>query len=304
MKKICFPAINRVHKARQKLFIKELRKYFKVDIWQPKQIKETMANAAVFYATEFNNYLIKNKYDAILERGDRFEFLPSVMISVYRGLKVIHIEGGAESGIKVVDTKVRDAVSQLADIHLVTDEQAQKRMIFLGASPNKIFNVGSLDVSYANSIKPKRIINKDYILCLFHSIPGEDEKDIYEIVKKFKNKYKIIGIKSNSDYQESIRTEEYSSEDFISLLYFAKCVVGNSSCICKETSILGTPAVLIGERQGNRIIGRNVLKVPFDKYEIEKAIEYQLKHKRYKKDYIYYQRNSEKKICKILKKLI
>ena len=263
-----------------------------------------MAVSAIFYAIEFNNYLAGKSYDAVIIRADRYELLMISAVCAYRGIPIVHQEGGADSGVKVIDTKVRDAISQLADIHLVTDEQAEKRLIFLGASPKTVFNVGSFDVSYAKSINPKRMIKEDYILCLFHSIPGEDEKAFYKTIKEFEPQYKIIGIKSNSDYKESISTEEYSPEDFISLLYYAKCVLGNSSCICKETSILGTPSVLVGGRQGNRITGRNVLKVPFDEYEIKRAVEYQLAHKRYELDMIYYQPDMEIKTCEILKKMI
>ena len=50
-----------------------------------------MAVSAIFYTIEFNNYLNGNKYDAVIIRGDRYEMLGLAMISLYRGLPIVHI---------------------------------------------------------------------------------------------------------------------------------------------------------------------------------------------------------------------
>ena len=114
----------------------------------------------------------------------------------------------------------------------------------------------------------------------------------------------MIKIGSNKDYGREYGVEQFTPEDYICLMYFADCLVGNSSSICKESSILGTPAVLIGSRQENRLIGRNILKVPCEEYEIKNAIEYQLKHQRYKPDKVYYRNNTSRKICNQLQKIL
>ena len=41
MKNIIFPVTNRVHLARQKFLIQELKKYFNVDVWEAKEEKGT-----------------------------------------------------------------------------------------------------------------------------------------------------------------------------------------------------------------------------------------------------------------------
>ena len=99
-------------------------------------------------------------------------------------------------------------------------------------------------------------------------------------------------------------TEEYLPEDFISLLYYADCVVGNSSSICKELSVLGTPGCLVGSRQDGRLIGKNTIRVPYNRDEIIKIIRYQIGHGRYEIDTLYYVENSEEKICNIIKSVI
>lgn len=302
-KRIIFPSTNRAHSARQQLLLDELKKDFEVDIWQPTTKSRPLSVFSIFCAVEFNNYLAKhdNKFDGVLVRGDRMELLPITVLCAYKQIPIIHIEGGAESGA-VIDSKIRHSITQLSDIHFVTDEIARKKVLYLGANPDKVFNVGSLDVSYAKSIKPRQIIKGDYILLLHHSIPDEETVLVYDAIKNLG--YKIVGIKSNQDYEKSIMREEYSAEDFISLMNFAKCFVSNSSAACKEASILGVPTSLTGKRQDGRIVGRNVIRVPHDKFEIEKTTKYQIEHGRYEPDYIYFRENTEKLISNEIKNFL
>ena len=59
----------------------------------------------------------------------------------------------------------------------------------------------------------------------------------------------------------------------------------------------------IGNRQINREYGKNVLHTNYSENEILFAIKRQLKIKKYKKNYIYGNGNSAKKIIKILNKI-
>ena len=300
MKKIIFPCTARPHKARQKILLEELSKNFEVSVWEPSfKQGNNLATYSLMCGVEFNNFLAQKNFDFALIRADRLELLPISALCAYRQIPIVHIEGGADSGQRIIDSKVRHAITQLADIHLVTDEQAKRKVISLGANPDDVHNVGSLDVSFAKSIKPKRLMKEDYILFLHHAIPGEDTQLVFDAVKDLG--YKIVGVKSNQDYEKSLMHEEYSPEDFISLLYYAKCVVGNSSAACKEASILGTPVVLTGQRQNGRVAGHNVIRVPHDKKEIVQAVKYQTYHNRYKPDNVYYQKDTIDKIVKILK---
>lgn len=300
-KRIVFPATSRVHKARQKLLLKELRKHFVVDVFEPQTPhRQDLEAYAIFAAVEFRNFLAGKNYDAALIRADRYELLPIAGIAAYRGLKVFHIEGGADSG-PVIDTRVRNAITSLADVHLVTDDKARRAVQAQGAE--HVYNVGSLDVAFAHQVikaRPKPVVKGDYILLLHHAIPGENSKVVYDAVKDLG--LEVVGVKSNTDYGASLMTEEYSAEDFISLVYHAKCFVGNSSAITKEASILGTPCVLTGSRQDGRIAGWNALRCPHDMKQIKQAVKWQISHDKYRPDFVYYQPNTEKDIAKIVKR--
>lgn len=305
MKRIVFPCTNRVHLARQKSLLEALRKDFQVDIFTPSVSPEAGLEAySILIAVEFRNFLDGKDYDLGLIRADRFELLLLAGILAYRGVKIAHIEGGASSGAKVIDTRVRDALTSLSDLHFVTDENARQRVQKLRGE--NVFNVGSLDVSFAAKIaqtKPERIIDEPYVLFLHHALPGENIEFIRDAVASCG--LRLVGVKSNSDYQKSLMTEEYSPEDFISLMYHAEAFCGNSSALCKESSILGTPGVLIGSRQDGRIAGRNVIRVKHDdEEEIRAAISMQLAHGKYEPDPIYYRKDTEKEIVRILKELL
>lgn len=303
MKKILFPATSPIHIARNQLLLKELEKNFEVcvAVYTEKDMK--MDEIACDITPKFKQALDKIKPDAVLARGDRAEILPTVMLAFYQGIKIIHIEGGAVTGDGIFDSRVRHAITKLSDIHLVTDEEARRNVILMGENPDNVFNVGSFDVSYANQVKTHRLFDEDYVLVLHHAIPNEGSEIVFNAVKQATN-LKIVGARGNTDYKKSIINEEYSSEDFISLLKYAKCFVSNSSASCKEASILGVPVCLTGRRQNGRLVGHNVIRVPHNLEEIHNVTKYQIEHGSYPPDYIYYKPNSEQVACEILKKLI
>lgn len=296
-KNICFPATFRGHLARQKLLLDELHKSFKVDIFEPEKKRGNMSVSAILYAIEFNNFIDDKKYDAILIRGDRYEMLGIAMVSAYRGIPIVHLEGGDESG--AIDNKVRHAITQLADWHFCTNDQSLVRLIQMGIRPDKIWNYGSLDVEFAMSVQPKRVKDGSYILVAYHCIPGEDENEVSAAIVG----YNTVRIISNADYGRQYGEEIYSPEDYINLIRYASCCVGNSSSFLKEASILGTPVVNVGFRQTNRLKPMNVLDVTCKMQSIADAIRYQLA-KRYDPDPIYYKENTSQNIADKLKEIL
>ena len=256
-----------------------------------------MSVNSILYAIEFNNYLSGKDYDAVIIRGDRYEMLGLAMVSVYHGLKVVHIEGGDESG--VVDNKVRHAITHLSDLHFCTNRLSHKRLVNMGVPLDKIWNFGSLDVEFASKVKKKRIKKDKYIMVAYHPIDGEDENELSKAFLNFLN-YEIIKVGSNTDYGRGYGSEEFSPEDYINLMRGASVCVGNSSSLLKEASILGTPVVLVGDRQQNRLKPTNVISVPCEAKRIRSAIEFQIQNER-RVDHVYHQKGTSKNICRTIK---
>ena len=295
---ICFPATFRGHLARQKLLLDELRKDFAIDIFEPRMSKEDgMSAYSIACAVEFDNYLQDKQYDCILIRGDRYEMLPLTMVAAYKEFKIVHIEGGDLSG--AIDNKVRHAITQLSDYHFCTNEESHQRLIRNGVPTDRVWNFGSLDVEFAMSILKEKSTKSPYTFVAYHPIEGEDEEQMTEALKD----YNVVSVVSNSDYGRVYGEETYTPEEYINLMRNARCIVGNSSSLLKEASILGTPVVLVGDRQHKRLLPKNVLQVPCEKETIKRAIEFQ-SGRYFKPDTTYYQSNTSRKIATKLKEVL
>jgi len=106
--------------------------------------------------------------------------------------------------------------------------------------------------------------------------------------------------KNDKDFTYIINT---TPEQYALLLYNASCLVGNSSSFIREASQLGIPAVLLGDRQLKREVGKNVIFTNYKIKNILSKIEYQIRKKKYKPQNLYGNGKSGKYIVRVLEKL-
>lgn len=371
-RKICFPITSRIHYARQKHLLLLLSKSSKVELqlvvggsvllekYGEKFLPEmklagfninemlfnvieggthiTMAKTAGLTALEFSNSLHKLDSDIVMIRGDRFEQLAMAMTAAYLNKTIVHIEGGDVSG--TIDESVRHAITKLAHIHFVTNEDSYRRVVKMGENPRNVFNVGSLDAEFAslvdknlngqkslNSIGTGAFIdvNKPFLMVMQHPVTTE-KNNRHHLNLTFKAIRELdmptVWFWPNEDagtnemakairefrekYQDKIGHIRFVTdvlpEDFIALLRKTRCLVGNSSAGIKECSYLGTPVVNIGTRQNNRLRDLNVVDAGYNSMAIKKAIQKQIKHGFYPSSSIYYKPNTSKKIAEVLSK--
>ena len=368
---ICFPITSRVHYARQKNLLEKLAKNSRIDLqlvvggsvlldkygerFLP-AIKESglnisdtlfnvvdggshiaMAKTAGLTALEFANSLHKLNPDIVVIRGDRFEQLAIAMVAAYLNKTIAHIEGGDISG--TIDESVRHAITKLAHIHFVTNEDARKRVIAMGENPRSVFNVGSPDVEFAARVDTKhdgRVVNKTgmgpaidvtkpFLTVLYHPVTtAKNNRASAEQLLRAVDDLNLpaIWFWPNSDagtneiakairvYREQgkIRNNKIRfvtdllPEDFIGLLRKTSVLVGNSSAGIKEASYFGVPVVNIGTRQQGRLRGPNVVDAGHDKELIMKAIKGQLRHGAYPRSPIYYRPRTSDAIVSVLSK--
>lgn len=366
---VCFPITSRIHYARQKNLLEKLHKSPRIDLrlivggsvlldkygerFLP-VIKESgfnisdtlfnvvdggshiaMAKTAGLTALEFANSLHKLNPDIVLIRGDRFEQLAIAMVAAYLNKTVVHIEGGDVSG--TIDESVRHAITKLAHIHFVTNEDSRRRVIQMGENPRMVFNVGSPDVEFASLVDEKhdgRVINKagvgpdidvkkPFLMVMHHPVTTErhNNRNAEALLRAVDElNMPAVWFWPNSDagtneiakairvYREQKKLKnnkvrfitDLLPEDFIGLLRKASVLVGNSSAGIKEASYFGTPVVNIGTRQQGRLRGPNVVDVGCRKGVIIESIKSQLRHGPYESSRIYYQRGTSDKIVKIL----
>src|SRR5216117_1912659 len=109
-----------------------------------------MAKTACLTALEFTNGLHAQDPDIVVVCGDRFEQLAIAMAAAYLNKTIAHIEGGDLTGS--IDESVRHAITKLAHLHFVTNEDARRRVLAMGEDPKYVFNTGSLDVEVASQL--------------------------------------------------------------------------------------------------------------------------------------------------------
>jgi len=285
---------------------------------------------------EISNALEELKSDCVITFADRFETLATAISASYMNIYLIHIQGGEISGN--IDDKVRNAITMLANFHFPATNKSKKRLIKMGINPKKISFIGCPSIDLINNIKLNTNLisnnggtgepinwNEDFILVLQHPVTtsyGQGYSQMKVLLNSLKDfpHQKIVlwpNIDAGSnDVSKAIREfkenlnnhrfhffRNFSPEDFLRLLNGCVCAVGNSSSFLREGSFLGTPVVLIGDRQKNRERSNNVIEIKNDKRQIIKTIKFQIKKGKYPKSQIYGKGQVSKKIAYKIKSL-
>src|SRR3954453_21663558 len=180
-RKICFPITSRAYYGRSQLLMKKLQDHPAIDLElmlggsilldkYSRHVAEeieaggftisaslfnvieggnhvAMAKTACLTALEFTNGLHSLDPDIVVICGDRFEQLAIAMAAAYLNKTIAHIEGGDVTGS--IDESVGPAITKLAHIHFVTNDDAARRVATMGEDPQYVFNTGSLDVEVA-----------------------------------------------------------------------------------------------------------------------------------------------------------
>lgn len=277
--------------------------------------------------------------DMVITVADRFETMATAIASTYLNVPLIHIQGGEVSGN--IDDRVRHAITKLSEYHFVATEDSRERVVKMGEDASTVFNYGcpAMDVlvhddltinndvmsKYGGVGKPTDW-TKPYILMVQHPVTTSVGKGFDQVsqslqaLAEIKEIQKVVlwpNIDAGSDeVAKGIRTfrernmdepfhyfRNFTPEDYARVLKGASCCVGNSSSFLRECSFLGTPVVLVGDRQRGREHGRNVKFAEYKKDSILENLKAQLENRRYDQDHIFGDGNAGKKIADELTKI-
>jgi len=248
----------------------------------------------------FGDYVRLVKPDLIVVHGDRSEALAGAMVGALHNIPVAHIEGGEVSG--TIDEHIRHAVSKLAPLHFVCNDDAKRRLLQLGESPESIHIIGSPDVDIMNSpnlptlsqVKAHYDIPfKDYGVMVLHPVTTSTDslrRETLALVNAAKESGKnFVVIYPNSDsgsetilnvYDEKLSGQKWARvfpsirfECMLVLLKNASLIIGNSSMGIREAPYYGVPTINLGSRQNGRSQNPDLLNISFGKQSILKAIE-------------------------------
>jgi UDP-hydrolysing UDP-N-acetyl-D-glucosamine 2-epimerase len=287
-------------------------------------------------ATVFNDL----KPDMVVTIADRYETIATSIAAAYMNIPLVHVQGGEVTGS--IDEKTRHANTKLADIHLVSCDNARVRVEKMGEQPRSIFITGCPSIDLARMAlenEPSDIasvaakytgvgatvdVTKPYMVVLQHPVTteyNESRQHTTETVEAVNETgYPTLWFWPNVDAgsdgtSKAIRTARENRQlqrvhfyrnmnplDFLSILINSRGIIGNSSAAIRECSYLGVPAINIGSRQQRRDRGRNVIDVGYDRGEIAAAIQKMWVMKERPRDVIYGDGHAGKRIADVLAK--
>jgi UDP-hydrolysing UDP-N-acetyl-D-glucosamine 2-epimerase len=297
----------------------------------------TMAKTTGIGVMELTNVFYSLQPDAVVTIADRFETIATSIAAAYQNIPLVHIQGGEVTGS--IDEKVRHANTKLADLHLVSSDDARARVIKLGENPEKVINTGCPSIDLVKEICAEETLNFDpiekyggvgeelnwkdgYAVVMQHPVTTEYQKSREHITETLeainKLNYPVFWFWPNVDagsdgtsngirtFREMVKPKSIhffknmEPLDFLRLLKHSSALIGNSSAGIRECSYLGLPVVNIGNRQNRRLRGKNVRDVLPQRDEIYDAVKELINYNKFPGSQIYGNGEAGKKIAEIL----
>lgn len=262
-----------------------------------------MAKSTGIAVIGFSDLFSRLAPDVVVVLGDRYEMLAAAQAAMLLRIGIAHIHGG-EITEGAVDDSIRHAVTKMANIHFVSEEEHKRRVLQMGEEPHRVHLVGALgwDAILGTDFLPLRALGralsfslkKGFFLFTYHPETRGEEgslsplENILSALDAFPA-HQVLMTKANSDAGGRAinrRLEQYAQEHsdrcvlfaslgtlrYLSAIRECALLIGNSSSALIEAPILGTPAVNIGNRQKGRHRYGNVIEATTDRKDIERGI--------------------------------
>lgn len=259
-------------------------------------IVKSIGLASISFADAFNRL----QPDLLIILGDRFEMLAAAQTALIMQIPIAHIHGG-ECTFGAYDDAIRHSITKMATWHFTSTESHRKRVIQLGESPERVFNVGALGIE--NIVNLKLLTRQELFqklqldeqqpmfLITYHPETNGHINGIYELLKSLENysDINLVFTKSNADnggrlINEAIQQfilkhsnakifDSLGQLKYLSAVKNADVVIGNSSSGLIEVPYLETPTVNCGNRQEGREHPNSVFNTKMDADNIYHTIE-------------------------------
>lgn len=235
--------------------------------------------------------------DMIVVLGDRYEILAAVTAALIYKIPVAHLHGG-EITEGAFDDSIRHSITKMSHLHFTSTEAYRQRVIQLGESPDRVYNVGAIGVDNIRQIplwtKEQTeeslggfTLNRETLLVTYHPVTLENNTAEAQIsallsaldttMQRYPN-MRVIFTMPNSDTGSRIiaeRIREWCADPqrcdrcvwftslglkrYLSVLQYIGGVVGNSSSGIVEVPSFRIPTIDIGDRQKGRIAASSVV---------------------------------------------
>lgn len=247
------------------------------------------------------------KPDRVVILGDRFEMLSAATAALMMRIPIIHIAGG-ETTLGAIDDSIRHAITEMSWLHLTATEPYRRRVIAMGAAPERVINTGAIGVYNALN---EPLMSRDELaasvgldferptlLVTYHAATADDRSPVeqfqalldaldrhgdVDVLITYPNNDPRGGglvtlieqwVKANS--HRAVGIPSLGKTRYLSALRYVDAVVGNSSSGIVEVPSMHIPTVNIGTRQEGRISGESVVHCGVTADEIDRAIAYAL----------------------------
>ena len=228
--------------------------------------------------------------DLIVILGDRYESFCLAAAAQILCIPIAHIHGG-ETTEGAVDEAFRHSITKMSHLHFASCEEYRNRVIQLGESPTKVFNVGALGIENIRKVQCltraeleeslQFSLEAPFFLVTFHPVTlerapaGSQLQQLSNALDHFPD-HKIIFTKANADTDGRVinaKIDAYLTAHperclavaslgqlrYLSAMKHCDAVVGNSSSGILEAPIFHVPTVNIGDRQKGRLRVKSII---------------------------------------------
>lgn len=264
----------------------------------PVGIAKSMGNGMIGFADALNEL----KPDLIVVLGDRFEIFSAVSAALVARIPVAHIHGG-ELTEGLIDDALRHSITKMSHLHFVATDEYRNRVIQLGESPDRVFNVGGLGI---DNISKTELMSREEVeghiqfifqernlLVTFHPVTLEDDaaaEQFCELLTALEI-YPDLGLiftMPNADpggrvlfdlidefvltRTNAISRTSLGSNLYLSCLAQVDGVIGNSSSGLLEVPSFKIGTINIGDRQRGRLTCSSIINCNATKNDIISAL--------------------------------
>ncbi len=121
------------------------------------------------------------KPDLLIILGDRFEIFSAAIAAFTAKIPIAHLHGG-ELTEGVIDDAIRHSITKMSFLHFVSTQEYRKRVIRLGESPGRVFNVGALAID--NILNTRLVVRKELEKELGFLVPKVSSYMVFKFGKK------------------------------------------------------------------------------------------------------------------------
>lgn len=241
--------------------------------------------------------------DVLVVLGDRLEAFAVAAAATVLSLPVAHIHGG-EVTEGAMDDALRHSITKMSYLHFTSTEEHRTRVIQLGEEPERVHFHGApiVDALDAFDLLSRETVESEFgirlpdptALVTFHPAAMDvdaplvllealldalmDVDDLHIVITGSNSDIGTADVRRRiaefvSAHPDRVDfVESFGQLGYLSAMSFAAVAVGNSSSTVLEAPVLGTPSVLIGDRQKGRPLSASVASPAVEREAIAAAV--------------------------------